>query len=120
MAQYKSSDQASYVTCWLRNMALQTPRSMSWVELEDSCVIIEIVFVVKGYSLVGVKTALTLGFGALRPNAIVATSKYKSGSSESILTTSLHGAATHEWSTFANKRTTLRVTLPVGAQRKTY
>ena len=96
---------------------------------------------VKGITLVGMKNAFTLGFGALSLNAIVATSNFEGGSSKSILTTSLIAnlpqlllsglyfmynavltsmAATHEWSRFAHKRTTLRVTLPVGAQRETY
>lgn len=35
MAQYKTSDQPSYVTCWLRNMALQAPENMTRVEPKD-------------------------------------------------------------------------------------
>jgi hypothetical protein len=96
---------------------------------------------VKGISLVGIKNAFTMGFGALSLNAIAVTSDYEGGSSKPILTTSLIAnlpqlllsglyfiynavltsmTATHEWSMFAHKRTTLRVTLPVGAQRETY
>lgn len=96
---------------------------------------------VKGIDLVGMKNAFTLGFGALSLNAIVTTSNDEGGTSKSILTTSLVAnlpqlllsglyfmynavltsiTATHEWSRFAQKRTTLRVTLPVGAQRETY
>ncbi|PLN86264.1 hypothetical protein BDW42DRAFT_158864 [Aspergillus taichungensis] len=106
-----------------------------------ACVIVGVVFMVKGINLVGIKNAFTLGFGALNLNAIVATSNLEGGSSASIITTSLLAnlpqlllsglyfmynavltsmAATHEWSTFAHKRTTLRVTLPAGAQRETY
>ena len=31
MDEYRKVDESSYVTCWLRNMALQTPRNMSYV-----------------------------------------------------------------------------------------
>ncbi|CAG7939027.1 unnamed protein product [Penicillium salamii] len=106
-----------------------------------ACVIVGIVFMVQGITLVGLKNAFTLGFGALSLNAIAVTSDYEGGSSKSILTTSLIAnlpqlllsglyfmynavltsmTATHEWSLFAHKRTTLRVTLPAGAQRETY
>ncbi|CAG8075633.1 unnamed protein product [Penicillium nalgiovense] len=106
-----------------------------------ACVVVGIVSMVKGISLVGIKNAFTMGFGALSLNAIAVTSDYEGGSSKSILTTSLIAnlpqlllsglyfmynavltsmTATHEWSIFAHKRTTLRVTLPVGAQRETY
>ncbi|KAJ5887395.1 hypothetical protein N7495_007436 [Penicillium taxi] len=104
-------------------------------------VVVGIVFMVKGINLVGLKKAFSMGFGALSLNAIAAASGYEGGSSKSILTTSLIAnipqlllsglyfmynavltsmAATHEWSMFAHKRITLRVTLPVGAQRETY
>lgn len=106
-----------------------------------ACVGVGIAFMAKGIDLVGVKNAFTMGFGALSLNAIVATSDYEGGSSKSILTTSLLAnlpqlllsglyfmynavltsmTSTHEWSMFAHKRTTLRVTLPEGAQRETY
>ncbi|KAJ5354961.1 uncharacterized protein N7496_012173 [Penicillium cataractarum] len=106
-----------------------------------ACVIVGVVFMMKGVNLVGIKNAFTLGFGALSLNAIVAKSGYEGGTSRSILTTSLIAnlpqlllsglyfmynavltsmTATHEWSMFAHKRTTLRVTLPLGAQRETY
>lgn len=96
---------------------------------------------VQGITILGIKNAFTLGFGALSLNAIAVTSDYEGGSSKSILTTSLLAnlpqlllsglyfmynavltsmTATHEWSMFAHKRSTLRVTLPAGAQRETY
>ncbi|CAG8066105.1 unnamed protein product [Penicillium olsonii] len=106
-----------------------------------ACVIVGIVFMVQGITILGIKNAFTLGFGALSLNAIAVTSDYEGGSSKSILTTSLLAnlpqlllsglyfmynavltsmTATHEWSMFAHKRSTLRVTLPAGAQRETY
>ncbi|KAE8398432.1 hypothetical protein BDV37DRAFT_31457 [Aspergillus pseudonomiae] len=104
-------------------------------------IIVGLVFLFKGINLVGVQNAFTTGFGALSLNAIVNTSGYKGGTAASIVTTSivanlpqlllsglyfmynavLTGMATaYEWSLFAYQQTTLRVTLPRGAQRETY
>lgn len=104
-------------------------------------VVVGIVFMMIGINMVGIKNAFTLGFGSLNLNAIVAASAYEGGSSTSIITTSLVAnlpqlilsglyfmynavltamTSTREWSMFAHKRTTLRVTLPSGAQRETY
>lgn len=104
-------------------------------------IIVGLVFLVKGINLVGVRSAFSLGFGALSLNAIVSTSAYRGGSAASIVTTSvvanlpqllLSGlyfmynavltgmASSYEWSLFAYKPTTLRVTLPSGAQRESY
>jgi hypothetical protein len=82
-----------------------------------------------------------MGFGALSLNAIVSTSAYEGGTAASIITTAIVAnlpqlllsglyfmynavvtgiASSYEWSLFAYRRTTLRVTLPRGAQRETY
>ncbi|KAE8374338.1 hypothetical protein BDV26DRAFT_45048 [Aspergillus bertholletiae] len=104
-------------------------------------IIVGLVFLFKGISLVGVQNAFTMGFGALSLSAIVNTSDYRGGTAASIVTTSIVAnlpqlllsglyfmynavltsmASAYEWSMFAYQRTTLRVTLPWGAQRETY
>ncbi|KAE8358689.1 hypothetical protein BDV27DRAFT_169261 [Aspergillus caelatus] len=100
-----------------------------------------LVFLFKGINLVGAQNAFTMGFGALSLNAIVSTSGYRGGTAASIVTTSIVAnlpqlllsglyfmynavltgmASAYEWSMFAYQQTTLRVTLPWGAQRETY
>lgn len=54
-----------------------------------ACVVVGIVSMVKGITLVGIKKAFTMGFGALSLNAIAVASDYEGGSCKSILTTSL-------------------------------
>ncbi|KAE8356321.1 hypothetical protein BDV28DRAFT_165265 [Aspergillus coremiiformis] len=104
-------------------------------------IIVGLVFLFKGINLVGVRNAFTMGFGALSLNAIVNTSAYRGGTAASIVTTSIVAnfpqlllsglyfmynavltgmASSYEWSLFAYKQTTLRVTLPWGSQRETY
>ncbi|OGM43322.1 hypothetical protein ABOM_008718 [Aspergillus bombycis] len=104
-------------------------------------IIVGLVFLFKGINLVGARNAFTTGFGALSLNAIVNTSGYRGGTAASIVTTSIVAnlpqlllsglyfmynavltgmASAYEWSMFAYQQTTLRVTLPWGAQRETY
>ncbi|KAE8395465.1 hypothetical protein BDV23DRAFT_194168 [Aspergillus alliaceus] len=104
-------------------------------------IIVGLVFLFKGINLVGARNAFSMGFGALSLNAIVSTSAYRGGTAASIVTTSIVAnlpqlllsglyfmynavltgmASAYEWSRFAYRPTTLRVTLPWGEQRETY
>lgn len=105
------------------------------------CIVVGVVFLLKGINLVGAPNIFSVGFGALNLSAIVSTSSHEGGSAAAIVTTSLLAnlpqlllsglyfmfnasitgmAMAAEWSLFSQKRRSLRVTVPSGQQRETY
>jgi hypothetical protein len=105
------------------------------------CVIIGVVFLLKGINLVGASNIFSFGFGALNLSAIVSSSSLVGGSAAAIITTSLlvnlpqlllsglyfmfnacitGMAMATEWSAFSQQRRSLRVTFPSVQQRETY
>lgn len=105
------------------------------------CIVVGVVFFLKGITLVGLPNMFSVGFGALNLSTIVSTSSHKGGSAAAIIETSLLAnlpqlllsglyfmfnacitamASAVEWSLFSQKRTSLRVTVPSGQQRETY
>ncbi|KAF7511429.1 hypothetical protein GJ744_004618 [Endocarpon pusillum] len=105
------------------------------------CIIVGVVFLLKGIARVGLSNIFSVGFGALDLSGIVSTSSYQGGSAAAIITTSLLAnlpqlllsglyfmsnacitgmAMAAEWSLFSQKRRSLRVTVPSGHQRETY
>jgi hypothetical protein len=105
------------------------------------CIIVGVIFLLKGINLVGASNLFSVGFGALNLSAIVSSSSRAGGSAAAIITTSLlvnlpqlllsglyfmfnacitGMAMAAEWSLFSQKRRSLRVTLPSGQQRETY
>ncbi|KAL4892713.1 hypothetical protein BDV59DRAFT_202460 [Aspergillus ambiguus] len=106
-----------------------------------AAVLVGVYFLCESVSTFSVPDSFSAGLGALSLSAIVNISQRTGGSTPSLVTTSLianlpqlllsglyfgYNAvmtgmySAYEWSLFIHRRTTLRVTLPHGAQRETY